>query len=225
MVTLCWAAKGGSGTTVTAAILAMAERSATLLVDLDGEIPRVLGLPDPDRPGLADWLGSDAPEAHLDDLLIDVDDHLRVLPWSATRAATSLDPHRQPVARFTDADPDRRRRCLSWLGSRTRERVIVDGGTGRPATDLVEIAGSSLLVTRPCYLAVQRALGIDARPTGIALVDEKGHSLSKRAIERSLGAPVVVTLSLDPAVARAVDASLLAMQPPRGIRKELRGAA
>ncbi|MDX2380698.1 MAG: hypothetical protein QNM02_13175 [Acidimicrobiia bacterium] len=224
MVILCWAAKGGSGTTVTAAILAIVESSATLLVDLDGEIPRVLGIPGPDRPGLADWLGSDAPEAHLDDLLIDVDDHLRVLPWRATTAATSLDPLRDPVERFSMADPDRRQRCLSWLTSRSG-RVIIDAGTGEPSTDLVEIADTSLLVTRPCYLAVQRALHADAQPTGIALVNERGHSLSKRDIQRSLGAPVVATLSLDPAVSLAVDAGLLTVRLPAGIRRQLRGAA
>jgi MinD-like ATPase involved in chromosome partitioning or flagellar assembly len=225
MVTLCWAAKGGSGTTVTAAVLAMVERSATLLVDLDGEIPRVLGLPGPDRPGLADWLGSDAPEAHLDDLLIDVDDHLRVLPWRASTASTSLDPLRDPVERFSMADPDRRQRCLSWLSSRVRERVIIDAGTGEPSTDLLKIADTRLLVTRPCYLAVQRALHADAQPTGIALIDEPGHSLSKRDIQRSLGVPVVATLSLDPAISRAVDAGLLTVRLPAGIRRELRGAA
>ncbi len=225
MVTLCWAAKGGSGTTVTAAILAMVERSATLLVDLDGEIPRVLGLPGPDRPGLADWLGSDAPEAHLDDLLIDVDDHLRLLPWTTTRAPTSLDPVGRPVARFPDAPADRRRRFVSWLRSRVRERVIVDAGTGEPSADLVEIAATSLLVTRPCYLALQRALLADAQPTGIALIDEKGHGLSKREIERSLGAPVVAKLTHDPAVSRAVDSGLLGVRLPKGIKRELRGAA
>ena len=56
MVTLCWAAKGGSGTTVVAAALAIASPTPTLLVDLDGEVPTVLGMPQPDRPGVADWL-------------------------------------------------------------------------------------------------------------------------------------------------------------------------
>ena len=37
MVTICWAAKGGSGTTVVTAALALSSASPTLLVDLDGD--------------------------------------------------------------------------------------------------------------------------------------------------------------------------------------------
>ena len=225
MVTLCWAAKGGSGTTVVASALAIAQRSSTLLIDLDGEIPIVLGIPEPDRPGLSEWLGSDAPEAHLADLLVDVDDHLRLLPWCASRAPTSLDPLRAPVAGFIAADPDRRARFVSWLGGRTRERIIIDAGTGEPSPDLVDLAETRLLVTRACYLALQRAGRVHAQPTGIALVSEPGRSLSKRDVERSLGVPVVASLDLDPAIARAVDAGLLAVRLPASIRRELRGAA
>ena len=68
MVTLCWAAKGGSGTTVVAAALALTSARHALLVDLDGELPAALGLPEPDRPGVVDWLSSDAPPDHLHDL-------------------------------------------------------------------------------------------------------------------------------------------------------------
>ena len=39
------------------------------------------------------------------------------------------------------------------------------------------------------------------------------------------GVPVVATVSFDPAVARAVDAGLLATRPPRVISKELSRAA
>ena len=55
-VTVCWAAKGGSGTTVVAATIALACPTDSLLVDLDGELPAVLGLPEPAGQGVADWL-------------------------------------------------------------------------------------------------------------------------------------------------------------------------
>jgi len=54
MVTLCWAAKGGSGTTVVTTTLALESTRPALLVDLAGDIPAVLGMAEPDRPGIAD---------------------------------------------------------------------------------------------------------------------------------------------------------------------------
>ncbi len=83
MVTLCWAAKGGSGTTVVAAALALASTRPSLLVDLDGEMPAVLGLPEPDRPGVAEWLASDTSPDHLAELLIDIGPRTWLLPWRA----------------------------------------------------------------------------------------------------------------------------------------------
>ena len=80
MITLCYAAKGGSGTTVVACIRAIDSVGPVLLVDLDGDIPAMLGLAEPDRPGVVDWLGSDAPIAHLDDLLVDVTPNCSLLP-------------------------------------------------------------------------------------------------------------------------------------------------
>ncbi len=63
------------------------------------------------------------------------------------------------------------------------------------------------------------------RPTGIVLVDEPGRALSQRDVEHSLGVAVEATVSLDPAVARAVDAGLLATRLPRVIAEELRQVA
>ncbi len=44
-LTVCYAVKGGSGTTVTAAAIALADPGDSLLVDLDGELPAVLRSP------------------------------------------------------------------------------------------------------------------------------------------------------------------------------------
>ena len=60
MISVCWAAKGGSGTTVVAAAMTIAATSPTLLIDLAGDVPAVLGIPEPDGPGVFDWLASDA---------------------------------------------------------------------------------------------------------------------------------------------------------------------
>ena len=99
MVILCWAAKGGSGTTVVTAALALNSPRRCLLVDLDGELPAALGIPDPDRPGVADWLSSDAPPAHLDDLTIDVTAGVTLLPHrqhSLARHPVPLAPMLEP---------------------------------------------------------------------------------------------------------------------------------
>ena len=63
------------------------------------------------------------------------------------------------------------------------------------------------------------------RPDGVVLVAEPGRALRVPDIERTLGVPVVATISHDPAVARAVDAGLLAARLPRVLQRELRGAA
>ena len=60
MLTVCYAAKGGSGTSVTAAALALTT-PGSLLVDLDGDALDVLGLPCGTRPGIVDWLSPRPP--------------------------------------------------------------------------------------------------------------------------------------------------------------------
>ena len=41
---------------------------------ITGEVPAVLGMAEPDRPGASEWLGSGGAPTQLDDLLIDIDD-------------------------------------------------------------------------------------------------------------------------------------------------------
>ena len=71
-LTVCWSAKGGSGTTCVAAALALSSTADSLLVDLDGELPAALGVPEPSGQGLSDWFSSDAPERAVLDLAVDV---------------------------------------------------------------------------------------------------------------------------------------------------------
>ena len=207
MVTICWAAKGGSGTTVVAATLALSHRAApTLLVDLAGDLPIALGLPVPDGPGIGDWSVSTAPANRLDALRVPLAAGLDLLPRG----------QRAPVGRWSE------------LGRRLGElpgAVVVDAGTGPPPVELCSQADRVLLVTRACYLAVRRAA--DARVTidGIVLVEEPGRALRVADLETALGAPVVAHVLLDPAVARAVDSGLLLAKLPGAFRRELEVAA
>ncbi len=206
---LCWAAKGGSGTTVVACALALGcgHGEPTTLVDLSGDSPTALGLAEPTGPGVTEWLVSPtAGSGDLRRLSIKVRDGVELIPRG--KAIAPVDQWSRLAA--TLAPP---------------AIFIVDAGTGSPPIQLHEAAEHSLLVTRPCFIALRRAQQLDIRPTGIVLVDEPGRALTSADIEHALGAPVVADVRLDPAVARAVDAGLLAARLPRSLMLSLRSAA
>lgn len=209
-VTVCWGAKGGSGTTVVAAALALlsARSTPTCLVDLAGDSAAALGVATSDGPGVAEWMRSaNAGADALTRLAEPVSDGLRL-----------ISPGHLPL---TDD--------LRWadlgVALRTIGEVIVDAGTLGPHQALLDSASHALLVTRPCYLALRRAVAAANRPTAIVLVAEPGRALRAADVEHALGAPVVATVALDPAVARAVDAGLLAARLPRPLVHQLRGAS
>ena len=62
MLYALWSLKHGVGTTVAAAALALHwaqnTEEGTLLVDLCGDLPYALGVPEPDKPGISDWLAA-----------------------------------------------------------------------------------------------------------------------------------------------------------------------
>ena len=207
-VTVCWALKGGSGTTLIAAALALSIRTDSLLVDLDGELPMVIGVPEPVGQGIADWLSSDAPGSALAHLAVDIDRTTRLIPRGTAAP---------------NADNQRWHDLVGWLAN--QRSVIVDAGTGTPPTALVGDDVRSLLVTRNCYLALRRAALAGCRPDGVVLVNEPGRALGKRAVEHSVGAPVIASVNIDPAVSRSVDAGLLLSRLPRALARDLRGAA
>lgn len=77
-------------------------------------------------------------------------------------------------------------------------------------------AGTNLLVTRPCYLALRRALnlGISSSATGVVVVSEPGRALDGRDIAEVTALPIVTTIPLRADIARAVDAGILAARLP-----------
>lgn len=204
MLTLCRAVKGGSGTTVVTALAGLTHRGPSLLVDLDDDLGMALGLPPSPRPGAAEWLRSDAPPEHLDDLLVEVDRSTWLLPTrSADGAIAELDGSR--VVRWMQ--------LASWCRSWTKRSVglaLIDAGQRAIPEEFVAACDHRWLVTRPCYLALQRAASTRADHTGIIVVDEPGRSLSTTEIEHAGGAPVLATVQWEPTVARATDAGLIA---------------
>ena len=234
MLIACWSPKGGSGTTVVTCALAVilaarsspegfrgAGRPGVLLADLAGDVPAALGIPAPTGPGLSDWLaaGADVPVDGLARLEVEAAAGLRLLPWAAA-GAPSGPPGEAP------GGGDRADVLATVLGADSRA-VVADCGSAASGAGLALAAGAhlSLMVLRPCYLALRRALAAPVRPSGVILVSEPGRAVTRHDVEDVLGVPVRAVVEHDAAVARAVDAGLLATRVPRCLERALRAAA
>jgi hypothetical protein len=212
--------KGGSGTTVVAAavslLLARRLPGEVLLVDGGGDAPGALGLPDVAGPGFLDWVATPGlePEA-LRRLEVPAGGGLRLLPrgTGAAGGAGGAEVALGGVERFLEA-----------VGDATA--VVVDAGPPSPlAYELASGATMSLLVLRPCYLALRRALAAPVRPSGVVVVEEPHRSLDPTDIEDVLGVPVRAVVPFDSSISRCVDAGLLAVRLPRPLVSALRAAA
>lgn len=196
---VCWSVKGGSGTTVVSCALAMSlgRMRPTLLVDLAGDVPAALGIGTSSGPGASDWASSPMGDrAALDRLAIPVADDLRLI----TRGSGPVPPDR--MAHLREA-------LMAFDGE-----CVVDAGLGEPPLALREDC-TSLLVIRPCYLAIRNAVTCGVQPTGIVVVNEPSRALSAADIARAVAAPVVASIPFDPVVSRSVDAGMLAARLPR----------
>lgn len=209
MLIVCWAAKGGSGTTVVSSALALlaARHGPTLLVDLAGDAPAALGMAEPSSPGLHDWvLTPTAGLPAIEGLSIASSDNLRLLPRGQTVAPTNHE-------RWAD---------VATLLANSSLVIVVDAGTGVPPAALFAAAHQRLLVTQPCYLALRRHAMSGLTPTGIVLQHQPGRALRTNDVVHAVQAPVIAEVSFDPTIARAVDAGLLATRLPRQLASALR---
>lgn len=229
---LCfWSSKGGVGCSVTAAAtaIASAQRRHTLLVDLDGDQPAILGL-EVER-GVLEWVAADHPPPDaLGRSEVVVGQRLSVLALGSA---------------LIEYQPDRWDVLARWLQADDRQVVVDCGPLPRPADPsavgpcaavppcggradgagqwhgpgaVLALAERSLLVTRACYLAVMAALE-GPRPDGVVLVREPGRALGARDVADVVGAPVVQTVPWDPAISRSVDSGLLLRRLPRSLRQ------
>ncbi|HYD08677.1 MAG TPA: hypothetical protein VEA78_01135 [Acidimicrobiales bacterium] len=214
MYVACWSAKGGSGTTVVAVALATVLARAhpeVLLVDLAGDVPTVLGVPEPEGLGVGDWLdaGEGVPVDALRRLELPGPAGVRVLP------------------RGTIAVDDRRGEVLAALLASEHRPVVVDCGS-MPVGARLALAASastSLLVLRPCYLALRRAAAFGLRPSGVVLLDEPGRAIDAADVEAMLGVPVRALVPVDSSIAASVDAGTFVQRLPRRFEREMRRAA
>ena len=211
---VCWSVKGGSGTTVVAAalalVLAQRHEAGARLVDMSGDTPSALGMSEPASEGIAEWLSAaDHPGVEaLNNLMLPVTAHLGVIP----RGHNVIVPSHVNLDRLRD---------LAEVIAQSTMPTVVDAGSGLAAIPIIEHATRSLLIIRPCYLALRRASLLTTKPHGIIVITEPGRALGVHDVESVVGAPVLAEIPFDPAIARAVDAGLLAGRVPTLLAKHL----
>src|SRR5437763_247293 len=157
----CWSSKGGSGTTVVAAALAVVLSRTSpvgaLLVDLAGDLPSVLGLAaEPDGAGVAEWLGEGdlVPADGLARVEVLAHGGLSVLPRGRGPLRTA---RAGALAALLAADPRPVVVDGGLVGTSPAAAVAVDDRTALVAA-IAASADHSLLVVRPCFLALRRAV-------------------------------------------------------------------
>lgn len=196
MSAILMSSKGGNCTTVTAAALAVvsARRGVnTLLIDLCGDIPAVLGMTEPTSPGVNDWLNENR-SADAETLVM-----------SGTPVASGLVVvHRG--SRFVEGQP--RWNDLAAAVTSLPHTVIIDAGTGYVPEELRAAVSDMVLVTKPCYLSLRRATQMPA-PSRLFVINEEGRALTATDVAHVIGADVSATIPHSPAISRAVDAGLL----------------
>lgn len=204
MLLALWSPKGGSGTSVVAAALALAAaaRGETRLADFGGDQPAILGLPPLTCPAtLADWLagGASAPSEWLDDMAVPVVPGLSLLPGGPGAVAAS------PEAGAALA-----------VAVRDHSLVVADVGSGADPVDgagaaVIDVADAALAVIRPCYLALRAAVADPrlASSAGVVVIEESGRALDGDDVASVLGLPVIARIPCRAEIARAVDAGVL----------------
>jgi hypothetical protein len=213
-----WSPKGGSGTSVVTAVagLVLAHREPARLVDLTGDIPAVLGLPEDPVPGLHDWLGAGAtaPTEALEHLAVTAAPGLTLLPAGDREIGRPPAPEAgAALAVALDGDP--------------RPAACDVGRLDTPVLRaFAKVAGPNVVVVRGCYLALRNATrhAAIADTVGAILVDEHGRSLGAHDVEEVLGVPVVATVPARTAIARAVDAGVLVNRMPDGLARPVHHA-
>ena len=216
MLLALWSPKGGSGTSVLAAASALVlsrRADGARLADLDGDLPAILGLAADPPTGLADWLaaGTEAPVDALARLAVPAAPGVVLLPRGVTDRALAAVPAAEAGAALAVA-----------LRDGPVPTVIDAGRANTPAARaVVEVADVSIAVVRGCYLALRRGVHspLLVRTTGVVLVEEPSRSLGAAEVADVLDRPVLARVPLRPAIARAVDAGVLASRLPDALAR------
>lgn len=215
MLFACWSPKGGTGTTVVSAALALIlarDCGAAVVADLTGDVPTVLGITGVAGPGLSEWLaaGATVPVDGLRRIETEVGRGLSLLALGT--AAAGVDERGRGGEALAAA-----------LAGDARPVVVDCGHADRGVAYTVAASATrSLLVMRPCYLALQRAAAAPLRPSGVVLIEEPFRSLTRHDVAEALDVPLVAVVAFDATIHRAADAGLLRARVPRLLEKGLR---
>lgn len=225
MLITCWSVKGGSGVSVVSAALAglLAQRHGrAAIVDLGGDQPAVLGLAEPSGPGVLDWCESTAGAEQLRGLAVEAAGDLLLVPRGHGPQVVSADRAAELARAVESLAP----------------AVVVDAGVPLSATHQgsrssdedphaahLRTRGTSLFVTRACYMALRRAKALQVVADGVILIDEPGRALGAKDVAGVLDLPVIGVVEADPQVTRAVDSGTLVRRIPASLARGLHRAS
>ena len=216
------ATKGGTGTSVVAASLALelaqsepwSSRHGVVLVDFDGDQADILGVDVTDRHGVVDWLTSPDPVdvAAIESLLVRVSPGLSLLPPG--RARLSNDVGTIDAVRIAE--------LVAGFGAGAT--VVADLGVigaeeMSPRAMIGAASDRRTLLVRPCYLSLRRAAHVPISFDSLVEVYEDGRALRTLDVEAVMSMPVCARVRVDPAIARAVDSGTLVSRRPRVLRR------
>jgi CobQ/CobB/MinD/ParA nucleotide binding domain len=197
------ATKGGQGVTTITAALGILHAQAghrTVLIDTGGDLPAILGKPEPLALGLSDYLID--PNITRDDITVNIVENLDIV----TRGTGPI-----TFTTYTYG--------LLTGGLGDYDTVIIDAGPC--ADEWNQHADRNVIVTRPCYLAVRRSIHLPQRPTDVVFMAEPVRALRAHDIEAVLGVPVTATVPVDIDTARIIDAGILANRMPQHLARAL----
>ncbi len=209
MFTILSSPKGGTGTSVVAASLAIVSSSSspTLLVDLAGDQAAILGLPQPPI-GLSDWANG-MTYREFDEIISLCHDNLYLAP-TGTFDFETLNANAW----------DKFLRALSLKHSEGHN-IIVDLGRADIPLALRKIVDTCYLVTRPCYLALRRAVDLETAFSGVIVVNEPDRVLTSRDVESVLKLRCVAEIPYTSEISRRVDSGLLKSRLPMALQSVL----
>ena len=209
MFTILSSPKGGTGTSVVAASLAIVSSSSspTLLVDLAGDQAAILGLPQPPI-GLSDWANG-MTYREFDEIVSLCHDNLYLAP-TGTFDFETLNANAW----------DKFLRALSLKHSEGYN-IIVDLGRADIPLALRKIVDTCYLVTRPCYLALRRAVDLETAFSGVIVVNEPDRVLTSRDVESVLKLKCVAEIPYTSEISRRVDSGLLKSRLPMALQSVL----
>ena len=209
MFTILSSPKGGTGTSVVAASLAIVSSSSspTLLVDLSGDQAAILGLPQPPI-GLSDWANG-MTYREFDEIISLCHDNLYLAPTGTFDFET-----------LNGNAWDKLLRALSLKHSEGCN-IIVDLGRADIPLALRKIVDTCYLVTRPCYLALRRAVDLETAFSGVIVVNEPDRVLTSRDVESVLKLKCVAEIPYTSEISRRVDSGLLKSRLPMALQSVL----